>query len=140
MAPRSPRHFVTALALAFTGACSSVDGPSRSVPLDREFDLRVGETVAIADQLLVLTFDGVTEDSRCPLGVLCIRAGDAAVALTAVRLPSYKAAVGVGVGDGQADSAKVQDFTVRLVQLAPPRRQDGTPSPSDYVARLVVSR
>lgn len=131
---------MAALALSVAGACSSVSGPSRSVPLDREFDIRVGETVAVADQLLVLTFEGVTADSRCPLGVLCIRAGDAALAFTALRLPNHKAALGLGIGDGQAGTATVQDFTVRLVQLAPPRRQDGTPSPSDYVARLVVSR
>jgi hypothetical protein len=140
MAPRTRSGLVVGLAVVLAGACSSVNGPSRSVPLNREFDLRVGETVAIEDQLLVLTFDGVTADSRCPLGVLCIRAGDAALAFTAVRLPNHKAALSLGVGDGQSDTATVQDFTVRLVQLSPPRRQDGTPSPSDYVARLVVSR
>lgn len=109
--------------------------------MGRPFELRVGETVAVQDELLVLTFDGVSEDSRCPLGVLCIRAGDAVVKLTAVRLPDHRQAVLLYSGaERRPDTVSVQDFTVRLVELSPPRRMDGTIAPSDYVATLLVSR
>ena len=137
---RWPAAAASVLALAGSVACGSVTGPSRSAALGQPFDLRVGETVGIEDQLLALTFDAVTSDSRCPMGVLCIRAGDATLALTAVRLPDHRQSLGLGTGDWQPEAATVQDFTVRLVQLSPPRRLDAAPAPSDYVATLVVSR
>lgn len=129
------------VALVSGSGCGSVAGPSRSVPVGRPFELRVGETVAVQDELLVLTFDRVSEDSRCPLGVLCIRAGDAQVELTAVRLPDHRQAVLLYAGaERRPDTATVEDFTLRLVELDPLQRMDRPIAPSDYVATLVVSR
>jgi hypothetical protein len=132
--------FGALLVFLCAGGCGSVDGPSRNVALDRAFDLKVGETVTVEDQLLTLTFNGVTSDSRCPLGVLCIQAGDAVVSIGAVRLPSHRGTVDLHGGPGQPDGGRFQDFNLSLVELSPPRRMNAAIAPGDYVATLVVSR
>jgi hypothetical protein len=50
-------------------------GPSsapKTVELGAEFELKLGETALISGQQLRLTFDKVTEDSRCPSSVSCV--------------------------------------------------------------------
>lgn len=96
--------------------------------------------MAVEDELLVLTFDGVTEDSRCPLGVLCIRAGEAVLKMTAVRLPNHKEAIELYAGAERPNTTSVEDFTVSVVQLSPLKRMDAPIAPSDYVVTLLVSR
>src|ERR1043165_7702202 len=74
------RHTILlSLLLALIG-CSSkgVVGP---VPLNQEFSLRINQT-ALVKGALTIRLDSVPEDSRCPLGVMCIQAGNAVVALT----------------------------------------------------------
>jgi hypothetical protein len=48
--------------------------------LGRPFDVKPAETVTI--QGLRITFEGVSEDSRCPTGAQCMWAGDAAATFT----------------------------------------------------------
>src|SRR5688500_18294200 len=58
-------------------------GPS--VALGQEFTLGPGESVSLADGVLSVRFERVTEDSRCPRGVNCVWEGDAVVAIVASR-------------------------------------------------------
>ena len=50
-----------------------------SVALNEEFALTPGDTVQIADTADRLHFVRVTSDSRCPIDVVCVQAGDATV-------------------------------------------------------------
>jgi hypothetical protein len=45
--------------------------------LNEEFRLLIGETAAITGEGLLIKFEAVTADSRCPQGVTCIWAGEA---------------------------------------------------------------
>jgi len=47
--------------------------------LGDSFDLKNGESVSIKNEQLNFQFVNVPEDSRCPIGALCIWAGNAAV-------------------------------------------------------------
>ena len=129
-----------ALLLAVTAACDGASGPSRAVPLGGEFDLGAGESVAVSDELLVLRFDGVSADSRCPLGGFCIRAGDATVTLTARRLPAASATLTLNTDPGLRSETPFQDYRVRLVELNPHPRLNEPIAPSDYVVTLLVVR
>jgi len=48
-----------------------------------EATLAPGERLAIEDTILELTFEAVTDDSRCPIDIPCVSAGEATVALRA---------------------------------------------------------
>jgi len=75
------------LAAAWLGACAaravspaSSEGPLR-VAAGEPFTLAPGERAVIQGLEVEVVFRGVESDSRCPRGVTCVWAGDAAVAV-----------------------------------------------------------
>jgi len=48
---------------------------SNAVSLGQEFSLRIGESASIRGEELQIRFLEVTEDSRCPTGVVCVWEG-----------------------------------------------------------------
>ena len=48
---------------------------SNAISLGQEFSLRIGESASIRGEELKVKFLEVTEDSRCPTGVVCIWEG-----------------------------------------------------------------
>lgn len=136
--PASIRALVSvALALLASFACSSTPADATPVPLGRDFDLKAAESVRLDGTDLVIHFDAVLNDSRCPVDVQCITAGDATVRLS------------VREGDGASTRLELHTmeepkegfhgaFVVRLVELRPLPR-DGRPvAAGDYVATLRV--
>src|ERR671912_630345 len=72
------RLFLLSFCLFAATACDqSLTSPS--TPLNTEFVLAPGETMAIESASLAVTFDSVTGDSRCPADALCIQGGSADV-------------------------------------------------------------
>jgi hypothetical protein len=47
-----------------------------SAKLGSEFELNAGQSASISSESLEITFANITEDSRCPVDVLCVRAGE----------------------------------------------------------------
>ena len=72
---------VSALIVSASGACSSDAGPARSIRPPGVIKLKVGSGASIAGTPWTLIFDSVVSDSRCPLGAMCIQAGEAVLAL-----------------------------------------------------------
>jgi len=67
-----------ALTFAFT-ACNQKATSGTSNPefmLGQAFDLALGKTVQLKDSDFTLELEEITQDSRCPKGVSCIRAGE----------------------------------------------------------------
>jgi len=132
----SVRGFAVASLLALT-ACSSSTGPSSVIPLDTEFDLAPGHVAVVGTSGLRIQFISVPVDTRCPMGVLCIAAGEAQVQITAEQR-----AVGSMLTlstNGLGRQAIFLSYTVQLVDLTPaPRLNQPTPQ-SSYRARLNVS-
>jgi hypothetical protein len=105
---------------------------------DSTFEIPVGESVDL-DGGLTLSFERVPGDSRCPIGVQCVWAGDGVAAL---RLRS------VGWEGVQFDLHTHPDFkrqttiaglTFRLETLAPYPVYNVPHDPADYVATVSVS-
>ena len=76
-APTLSRLAFVAPALLLLAACAT-PGAGRAVAADRPFTMVPGETVALPDASR-LRYVEVAADSRCPVDVVCIRAGDADV-------------------------------------------------------------
>ena len=124
------------LVLVLVAGCSGPTAPDR-VPKDEPFHLRIGESALTTDDLRV-KFDTVRSDSRCPMDALCIRAGEAVLALT-LSLRG-EAAVGRELETVPAKSqTSYSRFTITLVQLQPYPRSDRQIQPGDYVATFTVS-
>jgi hypothetical protein len=123
------------LALLAALACASANPASPG--LDRDFELRGGAEARVEGTDLVIRFEGVPNDSRCPVDVRCITAGDATVAL---RLEG---------GGAEARTAQLHTldepkeathggYVVTLVSLAPPPVSNRPTPLGDYVATLRV--
>ena len=65
---------LAALSIALLSA-ASCKSPPATVHLGQEFQLKPGEKVNIDRENILLEFVGVTQDSRCPAGAVCIQAG-----------------------------------------------------------------
>jgi hypothetical protein len=109
-------------------------GPSTEVPLDQDFELALGRTVAIAGTPYQVTFEAVPEDSRCPIDAVCVWAGNARVSL---RLTAEGKDSSIALNTGsEPRSATAGNLRLELRALAPsPRAATPTP-PGDYRATL----
>jgi len=121
-------------------ACAA-DGPAgpSAVPLDRDFDLRPGESVSVSGAGLFVRFVAVTEDSRCPAGAQCVSAGDATVRLAVRQEGSREMPVDLHTTMGPDEKA-LGDYWIRLRGLAPLPRSGQPVPPRDYLATLRVIR
>jgi hypothetical protein len=131
----------TLAVIAFATSIMGQSGqPAGAAKRGEPFELKVHEASRLADENLSVRFDGVTEDSRCPVGVQCIWAGDAAVELTVERPPASTEMLTLHTNDRFGRQAAYEGLVVRLVDLKPQPREGTTIAPEDYRVTLVVDR
>ena len=123
------------IVLLLVAGCASPTTPDR-VPKGEPFNLRIGESALTTDDVRI-RFDTVRSDSRCPMDALCVRAGEAVIALTVSRRGEIP--VGRELDTTPARSTTTfLNFTITLSSLQPYPRSDRQIQPSDYVATFVV--
>ena len=100
------------------------------------FDLRVGQPVAV-NAVLHIRLLSVDNDSRCPVDVTCVSAGNADVVISA----------SLGTGPDQPLTLSVNPptpvlfggYTIAVVRLAPDRHVNVQINQADYVATVKVT-
>jgi len=136
--PRSlrRREWRVLAATLITVACSGVDTAVVANP-GVEFSLALGKTAALSGSDYRITFNRVTEDSRCAVDVQCVWAGDAKIELTVSRnsAPGDTRVVSITPPNSEVT---VGELKIRFVSLAPTPRQSEPPSSRAYVARLMA--
>jgi hypothetical protein len=130
-------NILTAAGLAAcSGAGYSPTDPGNPSPSGQTLSVRVGETAAVGTTGVTIAFDAVVSDSRCPLDVLCVWAGNGQLALT---LTNGYGATTVDTLNTTVEPRKT-DFAgleILLQGLAP--YPTGEPiDPGDYVATFRV--
>ena len=123
-----------ALVLLAIASHSAVAEPEFAQP----FDLKVSEVVTL--QGLKITFEGVSEDSRCPTGVQCVWAGDAAATFTLEKSPAAALQCTLHTNGRFQRQTDYDTFVVKLEDIKPYPKQGAAIAPSDYRATLVVTR
>ncbi|MDH3498432.1 MAG: hypothetical protein OER21_16890 [Gemmatimonadota bacterium] len=123
-------------------ACGSDTPPDPAVALRDTppvtITLRAGEQTAVNNVELI--FGGVSEDSRCPIDVVCPSAGNAKVELgvgplVGTRGPTYLVELNTTEGPR---SGEAWDLRVVLLALRPEPVSTQTIKPEDYVVELRV--
>jgi hypothetical protein len=117
-------------------SCATLDTAVVANP-GAEFNLAIGRSATISGTDYRITFNRVTEDSRCPVDVQCVWAGDAKIELTISRpnVPGDTRIISLTPPNSEATAGNVK---IRFVSLAPTPRQSEPPATRKYVARLVV--
>jgi len=119
----------------------TASGPSASdvVNIDRDFDLKAGQTVRVDGTGLTVSFVGVSEDSRCPTDVVCVWAGNGAVSLFITDDTGVKNTVVLNTTISPR-SVRSLAYEISLTGLRPAPRQASPIPLADYVATLRVTR
>jgi hypothetical protein len=118
-------------------ACAPVRSEVPTVPVNTDFDVAVGGMARIQESQLLVRFDTVTEDSRCPTDVECVWEGNATARITVDS--AGVAAVGeLKTSPKQPVTAFGWMFELR--QLRPSRSTQSVPKPRDYVITLRATR
>lgn len=130
------------VALVACGADAKVRG-RKTVRLNENFVLRVGQEVSVADQKLSVKFVSVPEDSRCPKGVNCIWAGNVRVQLQVTKTKSKPMKVELNLNprdfpDGEGGN--YGDYKIKLVKVDPYPVADQPIKAGDYTATLSISK
>lgn len=110
--------------------------PSRMAILGQEVALMPGQMTTVRGEPLAISFLRVPEDSRCPQGVQCVRAGEAKVEL----MLTIQDRVENGILSTAAEprSVALGPYVVHLVRLDPLPTTSGPPS--RYTATLRVEK
>jgi hypothetical protein len=132
---------LVSLACAGSGAAVGANTPATTkvVAVEQDFDLSPGQTAVVDGGALTVSFEKVSEDSRCPTGVQCIWAGNGAVTLTATTPSSGKHAVTLNT-TLTPHSARAGTYEVSLIGLNPYPTQGSRIDPASYVVTLHVIR
>ena len=104
--------------------------------LGRSFGMKIGDSIALND--LRVTFRSVEGDSRCPTDVVCVWAGDAAIAFKVDQ--GGKTAVAALHTLIDPRKTEWNGYTISLVGLAPTRKTTDPVNSADYRAELVITR
>ena len=105
--------------------------------MNEEFVVAPGDTVQIADTAERLHFVRVISDSRCPIDVVCIQAGNAIVRS---EILSSDEAAPFDLHTAEPREVMHGQLTVTLVRLIPSPVSTRTIAPDEYRATLRVTR
>lgn len=135
-----------ALASVVATACSAALAPAATSPdtattrAVSDVVVRVGETATPAGFPVALTLTDVRDDSRCPVDVSCVWAGDATVVLAVTPDGGQVREVVLHLANEDARAADVAGVRIRLESLRPERPATTTIRRDEYRVTLSLSR
>lgn len=112
---------------------------SGGIGAKQSFSLALGGSVTLAEPPVVVTFDRVSSDSRCPIGTTCFWEGDATV-VTVLADGERTAEVELHTHPNFPREARRGSRRIRLVELVPHPIDGQDLHSQDYVASFIVSK
>jgi hypothetical protein len=112
-------------------------GSPTEIRLDQEFELAPGTTAQIAGSDQFITFERVSQDSRCPTEVVCVWAGNAEIRLK-VHAADRDSLLGLNT-TVEPHAASVGALRIELRALSPEPHAGSPIQSGTYRARLVVT-
>ncbi len=110
--------------------------------LDSGFQLMHNQTASIGSENLSVKFVNVAEDSRCPVGVECIWAGQAKIELEIKQKDEEPEIIVLISQAGREELAKkdIDGYSIRLLEVKPPRLPQQELRLSDYIISISISK
>ena len=117
-------------------ACSSRTDPAE---LGQQFDLAIGQATSIAKDNLMVRFNQVIEDSRCPFGALCIWEGRASAEIRLTKDGQIYTMVLIEPGHSESRVEEYQNYRINY-RILPYPKVGQTISKSDYRLELTITK
>lgn len=105
--------------------------------LGEEFQLTLSEKASLENADIQITFREVVEDSRCPLDVVCVREGQARIALN-VTIAGKEHALEVTKSADLENATHVEEYIIQLAELTPHPTLNPPQDVPPYTAHLIV--
>ena len=122
-----------------TWGCAPMQTTAVIVEPGIAFTLAPGQAATVKTVDTRITFNEVREDSRCPVDVTCVWAGDAKVDVTIARngVPTETKTLSITPPENEVQTGNLK---IRFVGLTPvPRQSDGN-APRNYLAEFVADQ
>jgi hypothetical protein len=124
--------------MLLAAACAPVKTTVVAEP-GQAFSLPLGQTAAVKGSDVRLTFKDVRTDSRCPVDVQCVWAGEAKIGVIVSGNGTTEETKILSLTPADSE-AKAGSLRIRFVGLTPVPRQADAGTPRAYVAQLVVDQ
>lgn len=126
-------------ALLLLGSCANeqFNADTKSLELKQKVSLKVGE--CSSNNTLSLCVDSVYNDSRCPMDVICIWQGNAAVAVSfSINGNVHHLTLNTANTNTLSADTLIENYRISLDELAPYPISSSTIDQNDYQAKLMV--
>ncbi len=114
-------------------------GKAKVIRVGQQFELKIDQEAKVEGEDLIVKFDSLLEDSRCPEGVNCIRAGNARIRIKSWKGNQTPSTFEINTDEG-AKSSSYLSYEIALVALKPQPKPDAKVQPNEYNAMLVVTK
>ena len=129
--------FFVLLLMFSSCAKDSLNGVNKSLVLKQKLTLKVNECVS--DSTISMCVDSVNSDSRCPMDVVCIWQGNAAVSVSlTLNETVHHITLNTGNTNALPADTTIQQFKISLTELAPYPVSTQTIIQDDYRISLMV--
>ncbi len=110
-----------------------------SADVDEEFFIGPGQQAEIQESDMTITFNRVIEDSRCPIGVECVWAGNGKVEIT-VHFSGGKSRAQEINTNLEPKEIKAGKYRIHLLDLQPYPVNNQELQPENYRIKLIVAK
>jgi hypothetical protein len=134
----------TIAAIALYGIClitiqqCKKEASKSELPINETITIRNGQALQNSEPVMSLKFDGVQNESRCPIDATCISAGNAAVQFVLTSGDSIQSFI-LNTDMAPVDSVAF-GYRVELLELSPLPSANKTLDPKEYSAKVKVTR
>jgi hypothetical protein len=131
--------FLAAVSALIIVGCAPMQSTAVIVEPGIAFTLAPGQTATVKTADTRITFREVREDSRCPVDVTCVWAGDAKVEVTIARngVPAETKTLSITAPNNEVQTGNLK---LRFVGLTPVPRQSDGDVPRNYLAEFVAEQ
>jgi hypothetical protein len=130
------KYFIVIMTLIWM---STTSADTTNVLINKEFSLGIGQTASIEREKLFINFKAVLEDSRCPVNVVCVWAGNGKVEFEILDIDGQHKTLTLNTED-EPRATTLKGHKLKLISLNPPRVDGVSMSPGDYSVTLLVEK
>jgi hypothetical protein len=135
------KHFILSAVLIIAAASCSKTSPTASLA-PTSFSLRAAESININNGVARVTLYRIDNDSRCPIDVQCVSAGNAVVVFSIIDttcktcLPAQQFVNTIS----EPRTVDAAGYRVKIDSLLPAPRNGRIIAQSDYIAYFTISK
>jgi hypothetical protein len=129
------------LSLFIFATCEN-ENPSNS-PLKKPLVLADSVYIQYQDTLFIegenawISFDSLLDDSRCPVGIICVWEGNAKIGFSLGK-GTQKVEFSLNTYKSFLNDTTIWDYSISLLDVLPFPHRDSSYTPSDYSAKILV--